>query len=101
VVRLRAQCEAALLRRVTQGRGLGAAKIQRYRDQASLAMRMQIELQQAFLRRLSQEHLMLNTRKGRCRNLGGALAISRAKPLRSGAALLVFAHDGACNSRRK
>jgi CDGSH iron-sulfur domain-containing protein 3 len=53
------------------------------------------------LRRLSQEHLMLNTRKGCCLNLGGALAIFRAKPLRSGAALPVFAQDGACNSRRK
>jgi hypothetical protein len=49
VVRLRAQREAALLRRATQDGGLSATKIQRYRDQAGLAVRLQIELQQGVL----------------------------------------------------
>jgi hypothetical protein len=39
----------ALLRRVTQDGRLSATKIQRYRDQAGLAVRLQIELQQGVL----------------------------------------------------
>ena len=53
VVRLRAQRQPALLRRLTQIIWLGATKIQRHRDQTSLAVRLQVQRQQAILRWLA------------------------------------------------
>ena len=53
LVRLRAQRQPALLRRLTQIIWLGAPKIQRHRDQTSLAVRLQVQRRQAILRWLA------------------------------------------------
>jgi hypothetical protein len=76
VVRLRAKREPTHVRRLAQGGRIGAAKIHRYRDQASLALRVQIQYQQAVLRRHAQAHLMLKVHsRSRC-DFGDVLALS-------------------------
>ena len=57
VMRLRAQRRPTLLRRLTQVGWFGATEIQCHRDETSLAVRLQIQCQQAVLRWLAQEHV--------------------------------------------
>ena len=95
--------------------GLAPQKFQRHQNKASLAVRRQIERQQALLRRVAQEHLMCTL----LFDLGSVLGVFGGLPSitcldtipilaqqisaarQSDAVLPVFSFGGGCKSKKK